>query len=115
MCCSLNPKAPIIGAHKIKVLLSQESACVRVKLMSILKGVDVSVTTDAWKSCNYVTYITCTAHFVDPKTWLLHHFPLGLFKKSGTSLAEDVVRTVKDIWLGYDIDYSNITCIVTDT
>jgi len=52
---------------------------------------------------------------VDPKTWLLHHFPLGLFKKSGTSLAEDVVRTVKDIWLGYDIDYSNITCIVTDT
>jgi len=115
-CChSLNPKAPIIGAHKIKVLLSQESACVRVKLRSILKGVDVSVTTDAWTSCNNVTYITCTAHFVDPKTWLLHHFPLGLFKKSGTSLAEDVVRTVKDIWLGYDIDYSNITCIVTDT
>jgi hypothetical protein len=115
-CChSLNPKAPIIGAHKIKVLLSQESACVRVKLRSILKGVDVSATTDAWTSCNNVTYITCTAHFVDPKTWLLHHFPLGLFKKSGTSLAEDVVRTVKDIWLGYDIDYSNITCIVTDT
>jgi len=25
------------------------------------------------------------------------------------------VRTVKDIWLGYDIDYSNIACIVTDT
>jgi hypothetical protein len=115
MCCSLNPKAPIIGAHKIKVLLLQESACVRVKLRSILKGVDVSVTTDAWTSWYNVTYITCTAHFVDPKTWLLHHFPLGLFNKSGTSLAENVVKTVKDVWLGYDIDYSNITCIVTDT
>jgi hypothetical protein len=52
---------------------------------------------------------------VDQKTWLLHHFPLGLFKKSGTSLAEDVVRTVEGIWQSYDINYSNITCIVTDT
>jgi hypothetical protein len=36
-------------------------------------------------------------------------------KKSGTSLAEDVVRTVEGILLSYNVDYSNITCIVTDT
>ncbi len=108
-------ESPNIGVCKIKSLLSKETACLRVKLRSILQGPDVSVTTDAWTSCNNVTYITCTAHFVHQKTWVLHHFPLGLFKKSGTSLAEDVVRTVEGILLSYNIDYSNITCIVTDT
>jgi hypothetical protein len=93
MCCSLNMKAPNIGMYKIKSLLSKETACLRVKLWSILQGTDVSIITDAWASCNNVTYIKCTAHFVDQKTWMLHHFPLGLFKKLGTSLAEDVVRT----------------------
>jgi hypothetical protein len=115
MCRSLSMKAPYIGVYKVKSLLSKETACLRVKLRTILQGPDVSITTDAWTSCNNVTYITCTAHFVDQKTWLLHHFPLGLFKKSGTSLAEDVVRTVEGIWLSYNINYSNITCIVTDT
>ncbi len=115
MCQSLNMKAPNIGVYKIKSLLSKETACIRVKLRSILQGPDVSITTDAWTSCNNVTYITCTAHFVSRHSWMLYHFPLGLFKKSGTSLAEDVVRTVEGILLSYNIDYSNITCIVTDT
>ncbi len=112
---ALNPKAPSIGLYKMQSLLSNEAACTRMKLRSILKGNDVCLTTDAWTSCNNVTYITCTAHFVHPKTWVLHHFPLGLFKKEGTSLAEDVVRHVESIWRGYHIEYSNITCIVTDT
>jgi hypothetical protein len=115
ICCSVNMKAPIIGMYKIKSFLSKETACLRVKLRSILQGTDVSITTDAWTSCNNVTYIKCTAYFVDQKTWMLHHFPLGLFKKSGTSLAEDVVKTVEGIWLSYNIDYASITCIVTDT
>jgi hypothetical protein len=96
-------------------LLSTEAACARVKLRSILKGIDVCLTTDAWTSCNNVTFITCTAHFVHPKTWMLHHFPLGLFKKEGTSLAEDVVRHVENIWDDFHIEYSKITCLVTDT
>jgi hypothetical protein len=74
----------------------------------------LSITTDAWTSCYNVTYITYTALFVDQKTWMLHHFPLGLFKKSGPSLVEDVVKTVEGIWLSYDIAYSSITCIVPD-
>jgi hypothetical protein len=45
------------------------STCARVKLRSMLKG-----------------------------TWVLHYFPLGLFKKEGTSHAEDVVRLVENIW-----------------
>jgi hypothetical protein len=46
---------------------------------------------------------------------VLHHFPLVLLKKEGSSLAEDVVRLVENIWSEYHIEYSNITCIVTDT
>jgi hypothetical protein len=115
MCQSLNIKAPIIGLYKMQGLLSTEATCARVKLRYMLKGVDVCLTTDAWTSCNNVTFITCTVHFVHPKTWVLHHFPLGLFKKEGTSLAEDVVRLVENIWSEYHIDYSNITCVVTDT
>jgi hypothetical protein len=110
MCQSLNIKAPIIGLYKMQGLLSTEATCARVKLRYMLKGVDVCLTTDAWTSCNNVTFITCTVHFVHPKTWVLHHFPLGLFKKEGTSLAEDVVRLVENIWSEYHIDYSNIMC-----
>ena len=86
-----------------------------MKLCGLLQGKAVSVTTDAWTSCNNITFITCTAHFIDPKTWLLHHIPLRLFQKSGTSHAEDVVRYVEGIWERYNIEYANITCIVTDT
>lgn len=115
MCRSLSLKAPTIGISKLQNLLSMETALMRVKLRSALKGVQVSITTDAWTSCNNVTFITCTAHFIQPKAWLLHHMPLGIFKKSGTSHAEDVVRYVKNILAGYNIMYSDIFCIVTDT
>jgi hypothetical protein len=92
MCRSLSVKAPISGRNKLQGLLSKEAAFMKVKLRSILKGAHVSITTDAWTSCNNVTYITSTAHFVHPLTWLLHHMPLRIFKKFGTSQAEDVVR-----------------------
>ena len=115
MCHSLNAKAPIIGKSKVQSLLSAEAALMRVKLKGILKGRQVSITTDAWTSCNNVTYITCTAHWIHPKTWLLHHMPLGLFEKTGTSHAEDVVQYVTDMLSRYDITYSDLCCIVTDT
>jgi hypothetical protein len=112
---SLNSEAPTIGLFKMQGLLSKEAAFAGVKIKSILKGVNVCITTDAWTSCNNVTYITCTCHFIHPKTWMLYHFSLGLFLKEGTSHAEDVVRYVEHIWTDYDIEYCNITCIVTDT
>jgi hypothetical protein len=115
MCRSLSLKAPIIGWNKLQGLLSKEAAFMKVKLQSILKGTHVSITTDAWISCNNITYITCTSHFVHPVTWLLHHMPLRIFKKFGTSQAEDVVRYINNILVGYNISYSDLTCIVTDT
>jgi len=115
MCQSLNLKAPNIGVYKFQSLLATKCANLRVKLHGLLQGKAVSVTTDAWTSCNNITVITCTSHLIDPKTWLLLHMPLGLFQKSGTSHAEDVVRYVEGIWERYNIEYANITCIVTDT
>jgi len=41
--------------------------------------------------------------------------PLKIFKKFGTSQAEDVVRYVNNILAGYNISYSDLICIVTDT
>jgi len=115
MCQPLNLKAPNVGVYKDQTLLSTECANLRMKLHGLLQGKVVSVTTDAWTSCNNITFITCTTHFINPKTWLLHQIPLGLFQKSGTSHAEDVVRYVEGNWEKYDIEYANITCIVTDT
>lgn len=115
MCQSLNAKAPVIGKSKVQNLLSAETALMRIKLKEILKGRPVSITTDAWTSCNNVTYMTCTAHWIHQQTWLLHHMPLGIFEKTGTSHAEDVVQYVTDILSRYDITYTDICCIVTDT
>jgi hypothetical protein len=77
---SLNPKSPTIGVYKVKSLLSTECACLKIKLRTILEGAAISVTTDAWISCKNVTFITCTAHFIHPQTWLLHHMPWGTFR-----------------------------------
>jgi hypothetical protein len=93
-----NMKAPNVGVYKVQSILSTKCANLMVKLHGFLQGKAVSITTDTWTSCNTITFITCKAHFIDPKTWLLHHIPLGLFQKSGTSHAEDVVQYVEGIW-----------------
>jgi hypothetical protein len=115
MCQSLSLTAPILGQNKLQGLLSKEAAFMKVKLQSISKDAHVSITTDAWTSCNNVTYITYTAHFVHPVTWVLHYMPLEISKKFGTSQAEDVVRYINNILAAYNISYSYLTCIVTDT
>ena len=115
MCYSLNGKAPTFGREKVRLLLTREAASVRIKLKEILDGRFWCGTTDCWTSCNNITYVTCTAHFVDKNTWTLHHFPLGIFEKKGRSKAEDVVEHVEQVWNIYDLNYSNLVCLVTDT
>jgi hypothetical protein len=44
---SLSLKAPRIGASKLQSLQSMETVLMRVKLRSILKGVQVNIATDA--------------------------------------------------------------------
>ena len=114
LCFSLNCKAPIIGKDKIRHILSLECAKARSKVIDLLKGNFVTATADGWTACNNVSYVTCTAHFISD-SWVLHHFPLGIFEKKGRSRAEDIVGAVEGIWDSYNIFYTNLVSLVTDT
>ena len=54
-------------------------------------------------------------HFIEPMTWALHHFALGIFNKDATSTAPDVVRYAEEHMANFGVLYSQLTCIVTDT
>ncbi len=112
---SLNKKAPIIGKDKLRSMLSTHYSEVLHRITSILKGKYVALTTNAWTSISKIGYVTCTVHFVEPKTWTLHHFSLGIFKKDGASTAEDVVSYAEQHMRNFSIWYPTLTCVVTDT
>jgi hypothetical protein len=111
----LNKKAPVIGEEKIRTLMSMKYFEVMQSITNIVKGKDVSLTTDAWTSIAKEGYITCTLHFIEPLTWTLHDFSLGIFKKEGTSTAVDVVRYAEEHMRKFNVSYPQLTCIVTDT
>ena len=92
----LNRKAPIIGQEKVRKLLSMKFFETQQDIIKILKGKNVALTTDAWTSIAKEGYVTCTLHFIEPLTWTLHYFSLGIFKKDGTSTANDVVRYTEE-------------------
>jgi hypothetical protein len=45
----------------------------------------------------------------------LHHFCFGIFEKKGRSQAEDAVEHLNRIWGSFDLDISNLICLVSDT
>jgi hypothetical protein len=92
---SLNCKVKVVGHDNVKSLLDTEYSTVKLKLKSILKGVPYCCTADAWRSCSLTTYMTCTVHFIDHESWTLHSFCLGIFEKTSTSKAEDVVHYIE--------------------
>jgi len=112
---SLNKKALVIGEDKIRSMLSTKYFDTQQQITNILKGKSVSLTTDAWTSIAKEGYITCTLHFIEPLTWTLHYFSMGIFKKDGTSTAVDVVRYAEEHMTKFNITYPQLTCIVTDT
>jgi len=111
----LNKKAPVIGFDKIRTLMSNKYFDTMHAVTKILKGKDVALTTDAWTSIAKEGYVTCTLHFIEPKTWTLHHFSLGIFKKDGNSTAVDVVRYAEAHMQYFNVTYNQLTCVVTDT
>jgi hypothetical protein len=111
----LNSKAPVIGFDKIRTLMSNKYFDAMHDVSTILKGKAVALTTDAWTSIAKEGYVTCTIHFIEPKTWTLHHFSLGIFKKDGNSTAVDVVRYAEGHMQNFNVTYHQLTCVVTDT
>ena len=78
---SLNRKAPVIGEDKVRSLLSMKYFETQQDISKILKGKNVALTTDAWTSIAKEGFVTCTMHFIEPLTWSLHSFSLGIIKK----------------------------------
>ena len=50
----------------------------------------------------------------DSKTWLLHHFVLGIFQKEGTSKAVDVANYVQSIWEKFHLLSKDLVGLVTE-
>jgi hypothetical protein len=111
----LNRKAPVIGYDKIRTLMSNKYFDTMHAVTKILKGKDIALTTDSWASIAKEGYVTCTVHFIEPKTWTLHHFSMGIFKKDSNSSAVDVVHYSEGHMQSFDVTYRQLTCVVTDT
>jgi hypothetical protein len=56
---SLNKKAPVIGEDKIRSLMSMKYFETMQSITKIVKGKDVTLTTDAWTSIAKEGYVTC--------------------------------------------------------
>jgi hypothetical protein len=84
-------------------------------LKKILSGRDYAVTSDAWTSFAQNSYVTCTGHFIDRKTWTLHSIVLGLFDKKGTPKAADVIQYLETQLTYFDLSYQDCVAAVTDT
>jgi hypothetical protein len=115
MCRSLNKRSPVLGRDRNGRLLKEEFHVCHQKLVRILKGKYFSLTTDAWTSIAKTGYVTCTAHFIDKDTWVLHNIVLGLYEKTGRSRAVDCVQYVENQMELYNLHYSCMTSVVTDT
>ena len=115
MLSTLNVNAPAVGYDKIRSLMTTKYYDSVHFVKKIVQGKHVSLTTDAWTSIAKEGYVTCTLHFIEPKTWTLHHFSLGIFKKDSTSTARDVIHYAEQHMEDFGITYPQLTCIVTDT
>ena len=111
----LKLKAPLLGHEKVWCLLTKQAIELRSDIKAAIKGLYYASTTDAWTANNNVSYSTCTIHFIDRRTWILHLFALGIFKKTGTSKAEDVVAYCENIWSTVDLTCKFCSAVVTDT
>jgi hypothetical protein len=85
MISSLHKKAPVISYGKIRSMMSSTFFDTMHSIQHIVKGKDVALMTDAWTSVTNDGYATCTLDFIEPRSWTIHRFSLGIFKK-------DVVR-----------------------
>jgi hypothetical protein len=115
MCKSLNKCAPIITRERIGSLVKEKYHFTKIKLQTILKNRKCILTTDSWTSISNTSYVTCTCHFIEQKTWTLHSIVMGLFAKDGGATATEVVRYVEQQMFSFDVQYKNLAAIVTDT
>jgi hypothetical protein len=96
-------------------LLKTEYHAIQYKLIAVFKGRHFSMTMDAWTSIAKVGYVMCTVNFIDQETWKLCSIVLGLYEKTGCSRAQDCVQYAQKQMNNYQLPYSKMTAVVTDT
>lgn len=112
---SIHPKITHISRKKVVKMLSDLYAEYRIRLKKVLIGTFVTITTDAWTSIANIGFVAVTIHFIDPITWAMYTMALGCSPKKGTSKAADVVREIEETLKSFDINYTQLVCIVSDT
>jgi hypothetical protein len=115
LCLSLNMKSPILSRDKLGTLVQCEYLSVQEKMHKISRQRYYALTADSWTSLANQGYTTCTAHFIDKNTWQLQSLVLGIFEKDGASTAVDTVAYVEHQMELYDLTYSEMVAVATDT
>ncbi len=86
-----------------------------MKIKKFLEYRYFATTTDSWTSIANHGSVTCTAHFVNKATWLLHSLVLGIFLKSGVSIDPDTVAYMESQMDLFGLQYKDMVVVVTDT
>jgi hypothetical protein len=81
----------------------------------MLAGHYFAFTMDAWTSTAMHGYVTVTCHFIDRDSWTVYSLVLGLFEKSGTATAPDVIDCLESQMNLLALSYTNCIAVVTDT
>lgn len=119
MIACINSEAPLVSYGEICSMISSKYYDTLHSIKGILKGQQVALSTDAWNLLTedgYVQgYVTCTLHFIEPRSWTIHHFSLGVFKNDPSYSSSDMVRNVEQHLEKFGISYQQLTCVVTDT
>ncbi len=106
---------PYIGSWSNWALAQGQVSCCSSEDDFYFKRKNFVLTTDAWTSIAKTGYVTCTVHFINRDTWVLHSMVLGLFEKTGWSRAIDCVEYAERQMVLYNLYYSCMTAVVTDT
>ena len=97
---TLDPKfTPASASHSTRVVIPNLYDQTKSKVKDSLRKADyLSVTTDAWSGCHNRSYISVTAHFVNP-SWNLKHYCLQVQEitesHTAVNLADDLRNSLE--------------------
>ncbi len=94
------------------VILPAEYGKMKDKLIGILKGIHVSLTTDTWTSSAVESFLSLTCHFVfnGELKWVL----LGASQVDGSHSASNLKCIIEKILMDFGIEKKQIVCLTTD-
>jgi hypothetical protein len=114
-CFSLNKSSHILSRDKLGTLLKAKYVMVQDEMKKLMHKRYFAITADSWTSLAHHNYTTCTAHFIERKTWKRHSFVLGIIEKCGTSTAMETVRYIENQLASFELHHKGMVAAVIDT